>query len=627
MPDFVNILAPIALLAAAVAETALEDAVRERSWKAGLEAAGALCIAGGLFPAVPGTVAPWLIFAGTVAYGTSGALKPDPSYGNEVIARILPGILIVPGALLLLPFGGIASAGLGAFAGFYCYIERHLRARTDAETSVFMTMSLAAAVGLAVLIHFDPALPSTSILAVIVAALLAVRAAVWLAFYHQRNLFAKVKRSIEALREGRAPELPEKGADARLHNLSDAVFTLIRAVRSYQEDLRKQYEALEEREKTRREILQNTSHELRTPLTGIIGNTDLLLHSRKHALNESQARYARTIMEQAQNLLRIINDILLYAQVEEGRGIKLIIKPANLADLVRDVVGEYKSFAKSKDIHIEVHADDVYAEVDAGQITRVIRHLLSNAIKFNRKGGRVKVTLDSTDSAAFLTVEDNGMGIASHQVEKLFEGFRQGQGEANRRQGGLGLGLALVKSVVQAHGGEVKVESSPGKGSRFTLSIPRVVAASSEPEMPEAAGDKLVLVYDPSRVVYELVREYLRDTTVDVGGAFKPEHFRELLRNHNPRAVILADRNGQLDAPAGADRPTLLRRLIEEADAARTPVLIVSSNLEERSENDDERLTLPFSRKQLVGALKRCFRKGALNARAPERTAANGEAR
>lgn len=626
MLNFINIFAPIALLTGAVAATALEETIRRRSWPAALRFAGALCISVGLLLPAFGPIALGAIFAGTVCYGAGGILRPDRGYGNKVAGRVAPGILIIPGALLLLALPEPALAALAAVAGLYCYAECRLRVSRDVEAAVFMTMSPVAALGLAAFIYLRPDLSSTLIPAAIVAALTVTRAAAWAALYRQRSLFRKVRQSIRALREGRAPELPERSGDARLHNLSDAVFTLIRAIRSYQDDLHKQLEALEEREKTRREILQNTSHELRTPLMGIIGNADLLLNSRKHPLNENQAKFARTIMNQAQYLLRIINDILLYAQVEEGRGIKLITRRVNLAELVREATGEYKPFAKSKDINIEVNAAEVYAEADAGRLARAIRHLLSNAVKFNRKGGWVKVTLESEGSTAFLTVEDNGMGIPPAQVEKLFEGFRQGHGEANRREGGLGLGLALVKSVAEAHGGDVKVESVPGEGSRFTLSIPGVVAAGSEPELPEVTGDKLVLVYDPSRVVYELVREHLRDTTVDVGGVFKPEHLRELLHKHHPRALILADQNGQLDGSPGAGKPTLLSRLTGEADAGRLPVLIVSSEDGGGDGSGHERLALPFSREQLVGALKRCFRKSYSNAQNRKRTVVNGGA-
>ncbi len=626
MPDFINILAPIAVLAGAVAVTSLEASIRQRSWKPALQSAGALCIAGGLLLASATPIAFPFITAGTVFYGVGGILKPDHRYTSKVIARAVPGVLIVPGGLLLLPLPEIAFGALAAVAGLYCYAECRLRVSRAVEAAVFLTMSVVAALGLAALIYFKQELSLLLITVAIVDALLVTRLAVWAALYRQRSLFRKVRQSIEALREGRAPELPEKSGDPGLHSLSDAVFTLIRAIQGYQGDLHNQLQALEDREKTRREILQNTSHELRTPLMGVIGNAELLLNSRKHPLNENQAKFAQTIMEQARNLLRIINDILTYAQVEEGHGVKLITRRANLGELVREVAGEYKSLADNKNIVIEVDACDVQAETDTNQLARATRHLLSNAVKFNRKGGRVKVKLESADSTAFLTVEDNGMGIPHQQVEKLFEGFRQGEGEANRREGGLGLGLALVKSVTEAHGGEVKVESTPGEGSRFTLSIPRVVAAGSEPEMPEAVGDKLVLVYDPSKVVYELVREHLYDTTVDVGGMFKPEHFHKLLKNYNPRAIILADQNEQLGESPEKGKPVLLKQLAGEADARRVPVLIVSSEGGETRSNGHERLAMPFSREQLVSALKKCFRKSSPNTQSPKRTVANGGA-
>jgi len=220
------------------------------------------------------------------------------------------------------------------------------------------------------------------------------------------------------------------------------------------------------------EFLATLSHELRTPLTATLGWARMMTLNR---LDEDSTRVAaESIHRSAQAQARIVDDLLEVSRIITGK-MHLETQPIELESIVRSAIDSVQSAALGKSIRIEL---DVAAPVgtlsaDPDRIRQVIWNLLSNAIKFTPVGGRVFVSVARKGSTAAVVVRDTGQGIREELLPHVFERFRQGESGAARSVGGLGLGLSIVKHLVELHGGEVHVESEgEGKGSTFTITLP-----------------------------------------------------------------------------------------------------------------------------------------------------------
>lgn len=223
------------------------------------------------------------------------------------------------------------------------------------------------------------------------------------------------------------------------------------------------------------EFLANMSHELRTPLSGILGISEVLLTEMHGALNEKQSHYLETVHSSGMHLLGLINDILDIAKIESG---KFELNPENtsLNSICESSLVFVREQAKKKSIKVEyslpVPATFIFA--DPKRLKQILVNLLNNAVKFTPENGEVKLEVRREDAAGQLwfSVSDNGIGIAPENMKKLFQPFEQLDSGLSRQYGGTGLGLSLVKKLVELHGGEVGVESEPGRGSRFYFNLP-----------------------------------------------------------------------------------------------------------------------------------------------------------
>jgi signal transduction histidine kinase len=222
--------------------------------------------------------------------------------------------------------------------------------------------------------------------------------------------------------------------------------------------------------KTKSDFFTDVSHELRTPLTSIKGAADIL--ERKAACSDTI--YLDIIKRNTDHVIKILIDFLDYSKMEAGQ-IELDCEQASLKAVAEDAILSQLGVAQKKDVTLELDAEeDVSVNIDKKRIFQVITNLVSNAVKFSPEGGLVKVGIAPVNHSVHVSVEDHGEGIAPQYHQAIFEKFYQvtDQDKTNIHKGSSGIGLAICKGLVQAHGGHIWVESEQGKGSRFVFTIP-----------------------------------------------------------------------------------------------------------------------------------------------------------
>jgi two-component system, NarL family, sensor histidine kinase BarA len=233
--------------------------------------------------------------------------------------------------------------------------------------------------------------------------------------------------------------------------------------------------------------LATVSHELRTPLTSIIGYSEMLSEGLAGPLAPEQHDYVKTIMEKGETLLKLISSILDISQIEAGK-VRLNFDSMDVTELVSSAVSSIKPQAAKKGVTLETKIPPGMMRVigDKDRLRQVFVNLLTNALKFTSRGGRIgvlvtEIGLQSEFNAQGyrVLIEDTGIGISGDQFEKIFNSFYQVDSSSTREFGGAGLGLSIVKSFVEGHGGLVRVESEVGQGSRFTVMLPIKPSAKS----------------------------------------------------------------------------------------------------------------------------------------------------
>ncbi len=239
-------------------------------------------------------------------------------------------------------------------------------------------------------------------------------------------------------------------------------------------DLEKTHERLKDVDRYRTRFFANITHELRTPLTLILSPVDAILQGQVGGFSADQAEYLRGIQRNAMRLLRLINDILDLTKLEESH-VRLDIVRIDIQHRLDDIIRIVQPLAERKGIIVQASGDpspdDIW--VDAEQFERIIINLLSNAIKFTPAGGSVSVVLLVALERVTVVVEDTGEGIPPDQISRVFDRFTQVDDSTTRRHGGTGLGLALVRELVELHGGEIRAESRVGEGTRMIVTLRR----------------------------------------------------------------------------------------------------------------------------------------------------------
>jgi PAS domain S-box-containing protein len=260
-------------------------------------------------------------------------------------------------------------------------------------------------------------------------------------------------------------------------------------------------------DKLRTEFFANLSHELRTPLNVISGAIQLLELNFKNSPNESVIRNIEYMKQNTRRLLRLINNLIDTTKIDAGF-YQLSLRNYNIVSLIEDItlsISEYASL-KGLDIIFDTDIEEKIILCDPDKIERIMLNLLSNAIKFTDRGGIIYVDLKNSIDSVIISVKDTGIGIAKDMQELIFERFRQIDKSFTKNSEGSGIGLSLVKSLIELHGGNIKLKSQVGKGSEFLITLPYHVSNDDTVDIP--TGNYLDRV---ERVQVEFSDIYLND--------------------------------------------------------------------------------------------------------------------
>ncbi len=351
------------------------------------------------------------------------------------------------------------------------------------------------------------------------------------------------------------------------------------------------------------EFLATLSHELRTPLSAILGWSQVL--RRRPMKREEQLKALETIERNARIQTQLIEDLLDMSRITSGK-LRLDIQPVEPATFVEAALQTVQPAAEAKAIRLEKALDARAGPIlgDPGRLQQVVWNLLSNAIKFTPKNGIVRVLLQRANSHAEISISDTGIGIKPEFLGHVFERFRQADASTTRRYAGLGIGLSIVKHLVELHGGTVQVSSAgEGHGAMFTVRLPVTAARpAGEPgrlqrralgnSLPDYAIADLtgvrVLVVDDERDARELLLRVLADCGAQVLTAESAEEALAIAARERPHVLV-----SDIGMPH-ADGYELLRRIRELPDPAVARIAAVALTAFARSEDRTRALRAGF---------------------------------
>lgn len=298
-------------------------------------------------------------------------------------------------------------------------------------------------------------------------------------------------------------------------------------------------ERAEKENRAKDQFLAILAHELRNPLSAISAGAEILQSERSDHNTRSQA--ASVIARQSRQLSRMVDDLLDVARVITGK-VALSGQYVNLGDIAQRCVLAFTQ--QSIDRSIEFSAGCAWIWGDPARLEQIITNILVNAIKYTPAGGAIHVTVSEEGHEVVLRVEDNGFGISSELLPHIFDAFVQGERTLDRAQGGLGLGLTLVRHLVALHNGSVAVSSDgPNCGSSFTVRLPRVQPAKAvteaEKEVRPKVAPQRILVIEDNRDARETLRMMLELAGHEVFAAAEGSSGLELLRSERPRIALI----------------------------------------------------------------------------------------
>ena len=354
-------------------------------------------------------------------------------------------------------------------------------------------------------------------------------------------------------------------------------------------------------------FLSTMSHELRTPLNAVLGYAGLLRDGVYGPVTEPQGRAVRAIMRRARDLQLLIDDVLTLSRIESG-SFALDTEEFDPAMVVAEIKDAILPFAREKALSVTVQSSmHESVTLDRAKYRQMVLQLAANAVKFTPPRGDVHLSLSHDTSDRFTTrIRDTGIGIAADDLERIFDSFEQVESGTTRRYYGIGLGLSIANRIVRLLGGTIAVESTPGTGATFSVTLPTHYEAEPAPAPDVAADghadDPMIVAIDDDPEVLSLLRDSLIPAHFRVAGARNADQGVELARALHPVVITLdimmPDRDGW----------QVLRELKADPDLRTIPVIVLS-NVSERARGTTlgaaEYLVKPVERSVLIATIER----------------------
>jgi PAS domain S-box-containing protein len=361
-----------------------------------------------------------------------------------------------------------------------------------------------------------------------------------------------------------------KQTEQRIQALNES-FTRELSTANQQLELRNR--EVERANRLKSEFLASMSHELRTPLHTIIGFSELLAEELEGPLNEKQKRFMSHIHQDSLHLLELINEVLDLSKIEAGR-LELRLETFDMIAAVDEALSSAKALGAQKSIAIESRVPaGVSLYADRLRVKEILYNLLSNAVKFTPDGGKIRIEATVGADSVAIAIVDTGIGIRADEHESIFDKFYQVGSTTKGVREGTGLGLAITRRLVEQHGGKISVESEPGKGSRFSFTLPLIAHAAA----PQQREKPLILIIDDELAARELLVSYLEPYGYQAAVAISSDEALRQAVELRPDAITL-----DLVMP-GRGGFKLLHELRHTPQTSSIPILVISVLDEEKS--------------------------------------------